>query len=163
MPQLPQLWTAAGLATELRRDPRTVLRALRDVPPDGRIGKSAAWYMANASAALAPVERRFRPSNGGDETAINNVEDVWADLRRAFGDLEREQDINARRVMVQDTVASLVKDLEAALDALWHSDEDRLVFGPCRDRVIATAISELARLCEAKLQNTPTGLALVVP
>jgi hypothetical protein len=165
MSMQPKLWTIGALAVELNRDPRTVASALKHTKPDGKDGGGRrAWFMTTATAALAPVERRApRHSNGsGEEAAIDNVEAVWGDLRRGFENLEREPDVNRRRVLAQD-VGPLITELESALDAVWRSDEDQLVFGPCRDKMIATAISELARLAELKMEDTPTGLALVVP
>jgi hypothetical protein len=154
-----KLWSINEAAAETGRDRRFLSKVLGSVPPDGRLNKKhPGWRLRTILDAVSRHER-----GGGDSAAIDNVEAVWSDLRRGFTSLEREPDINARRVMVQDTVAPLVKELESALNSLWHTDEDHLVFGPCRDRMIATAISELARLCEAKLQDTPTGLALVVP
>jgi hypothetical protein len=158
-----QLWSINALSNELNRNQRTVKRALQNVPPDGAIGQYPAWFLSSAVEALNPIERRFRPSSSGEEAAIHNVEAVWGDLRRGFTDLEREKDIDARRIMAHDTVAPLVHELEAALNAVWRSDQDRLVFGPLRDRVIATAIAELVKLCKLEMRDTDNGLALCVP
>jgi hypothetical protein len=163
MPMLPKLWTIGGLTTELDRDQRTVANALKHTPPDGKIGTRAAWYMKTAMEALQPVARRPRLSNGNEEAAIDAAEDTWSALRRAFERLEAEPDINARRIAARDTVAPLVKELESALNAVWRSDQDRLVFGPLRDRVIATAIAELVKLCKLEMRDTDNGLALCVP
>jgi hypothetical protein len=157
-----QLWSINALSNELNRNQRTVKRALQNVPPDGMLGQHPAWFMTTAVQALTPVERRFRPSNGNEEAAADNVESTWADLRDAFGDLEREPSIDRRRIMAQD-VAPLISELEAALNAVWHTDEAQVVYGPLRDRLIATAISELARLAELKMVDRPGGLQLVVP
>jgi hypothetical protein len=157
-----QLWSINSLAIELNRDPRTVKKALERIDPDGMIGRHPAWFLTSATQALAPVERRFRSASRDDEAAADDVEAVWGDLRRGFTNLEREQDIDRRRVMAQD-VGPLIKELESALNALWRTPEDKLIFTPLKDKLIAVAISELARLCEAKLQDTPDGVQLVVP
>jgi hypothetical protein len=161
MTQRPQLWSIGALAVELNRDPRTVSKALQRVPPDGQLGKNPAWYMKTAAAALAPVERRFRPSNGDDSAAIDAVEATWTDLRRGFERLASEKDVDRRRLLGRDVVGPLIHELEASLNALWRTAEDRLVFGPCRDKLIAVAITELARLCNGKLVDTDDGVALV--
>jgi hypothetical protein len=157
-----QLWSLNALSHELNRNQRTVKRALQNVPADGMLGQHKAWLMTTAVQALTPVERRFRPSNGNEEAAADNVESTWADLRDAFGDLEREKNIDRRRIMAQD-VAPLISELEAALNAVWHTDEAQVVYGPLRDRVIATAIAELVKLCKLEMRDTDNGLALVVP
>jgi hypothetical protein len=140
------------------RDKRFLAKVLAHVPGDGRLNTHPAWHLKTILDAVARHERGGAP----DEALIDAVESTWADLRRGFTNLELEPDINRRRVMAQE-VGPLIGELQGALDSLWRSAEDKLVFGPCRDKVIAVAISELARLCEAKLTDTPSGLAMVVP
>jgi hypothetical protein len=163
MPLLPRFWTIGALAVELGRDPRTIASALKHTPPEGKDGRHRAWLMTTAMTALEPVARRPRPSSRGEESAIDAAEATWEDLRRGFERLEAEKDVNARRVMARDTVGPLVKELEASLNAVWRSDQDRLIFSPLRDKLIAVAISTLVELCQLEMKDTPTGLALVVP
>ncbi len=53
MAMTAKLWTISGLAAELDRDRRTITRALRDVPHDGKEGRYKAWHMTTALAAMA--------------------------------------------------------------------------------------------------------------
>lgn len=48
-----QLWTINGLATELGKDRRTLGKALRNIPADGKTrGGYKSWYMETALRAL---------------------------------------------------------------------------------------------------------------
>ena len=53
MAMTAQLWTISGLAAELDKDRRTITRALRDVPHDGKEGRYRAWHMTTVLAAMA--------------------------------------------------------------------------------------------------------------
>ena len=52
-----QLWTLNGLSVELKRNVRTLGRALTGVQPDGWVGKNPAWFMETAIEALAAMRR----------------------------------------------------------------------------------------------------------
>jgi hypothetical protein len=56
----PQLFTVHGLAVELQMTERAVAARLRTVPPDGRIGRHEAYFLATVLAAERPTAR-----NGG--------------------------------------------------------------------------------------------------
>ena len=53
MAMTAKLWTISGLAAELDKDRRTITRALRDVPHDGKEGRYRAWHMTTVLAAMA--------------------------------------------------------------------------------------------------------------
>ena len=52
MAMTAKLWTISGLAAELNRDRRTITRALRDVPHDGKEGRYKAWHMTTVLVAM---------------------------------------------------------------------------------------------------------------
>ena len=52
MAMTAKLWTISGLAAELDKDRRTITRALRDVPHDGKEGRWKAWHMTTVLAAM---------------------------------------------------------------------------------------------------------------
>ena len=62
---LPQLFTLSGLSTELGHDRRYIARRLAGVPADGRLGRSPAWFLRNAIAALQAHKRRSNCSDDG--------------------------------------------------------------------------------------------------
>jgi hypothetical protein len=71
MSKQQKLWSINRLSTELQRNPRTVARALDDVPEDGKLAGRPAWHMSTAIDALRQYEggsNRFdgRSSTGGD-------------------------------------------------------------------------------------------------
>ena len=53
MAMTAKLWTISGLAAELDKDRRTITRALRDVPHDGKEGRYRAWHMTTVLASMA--------------------------------------------------------------------------------------------------------------
>ena len=53
MAMTAKLWTISGLAAELDKDRRTITRALRDIPHDGKEGRWDAWHMTTVLAAMS--------------------------------------------------------------------------------------------------------------
>ena len=53
MAMTAKLWTISGLAAELDKDRRTITRALRNVPHDGKEGRYRAWHMTTVLASMA--------------------------------------------------------------------------------------------------------------
>ena len=52
-----RLWSLNALATELGRDRRTIAKALRDVPADGRLSGAKPWFLETTLKALERMER----------------------------------------------------------------------------------------------------------
>lgn len=59
MAMTSKLWSINGLATELGMDRRTVAARLRNVPPDGRLKGSPAWYLPTALDAIKGIGKRL--------------------------------------------------------------------------------------------------------
>src|SRR5919199_3632639 len=88
-----KVWTLSGLEVETGRDRRTIARALRGVPPDGKIeGRHDAWFLRTALAALdrldtpstRPAASRAGQSGEGPLSHfVNRVED-WRKIRAMF-------------------------------------------------------------------------------
>src|SRR5215210_5083169 len=62
-----QLYSLSALATELRRDRRTVAAALSGVPGDGAKQGHPAWFLTTALQALEPKPERW---TAGDDDHI---------------------------------------------------------------------------------------------
>ena len=83
MAMTAKLWTISGLAAELDRDRRTITRALRDVPHDGKEGRYRAWHMTTVLASMAggagdaldlTAERaRFAAAQADDREMKNDI------------------------------------------------------------------------------------------
>ena len=59
MPMTKQLWSINALATELGRDRRTIAKALRAVPPDGKSSRGdRQWHLQTVLDALGIDARR---------------------------------------------------------------------------------------------------------
>ena len=83
MAMTAKLWTISGLAAELDRDRRTITRALRDVPHNGKEGRYKAWHMTTVLAVVADgpgdtldltAERaRFAAAQADDREMKNDI------------------------------------------------------------------------------------------
>ena len=83
MAMTAKLWTISGLAAELDRDRRTITRALRDVPHDGKEGRYKAWHMTTVLAAmdngtgdtldLTAERARFAAAQADDREMKNDI------------------------------------------------------------------------------------------
>lgn len=117
MSMVPKLWTLNGLATELRHVPRTVGRALRGIPADGKVGTRDAWYLTTALGALRTHEfgsdqlgQRYNGhgANGsGDNSAdilhiADQLEDLNDRLLREMETTQAEPDLGRRREQIKE-------------------------------------------------------------
>ncbi len=93
MAMTPRLYTLNALATELDRDRRLIGRALREVPPEGKVeGRRPGWRMTTALAALERHEGRARPAprpavvRDGAGPLVHFTErlDDWREIRAMF-------------------------------------------------------------------------------
>jgi len=97
-----RLWSISGLSRELDRNPRTITKALANVPPDGVLrGGHKGWFMSSAFEAIRrytetsdqltdPTAIRSNRSRSHTEALIYqieasaaSVEDLMQRLRRA--------------------------------------------------------------------------------
>ncbi len=101
MAMTAKLWTISGLAAELNKDRRTITRALRDVPHDGKEGRYEAWHMTTVLAAM---------EGGGSDTLDLTAERArfaaaQADDREMKNDLARGEQITVAEFHLMVTSA----------------------------------------------------------
>src|SRR3954452_13920394 len=65
-----QLYSLSALATELRRDRRTVAAAMSGVTGDGAKQGHPAWFLTNALQALEPKPKPKRRTAGDDDHIV---------------------------------------------------------------------------------------------
>jgi hypothetical protein len=70
------LYSVNRLATELRRNARTVVAALANTPSDGKLGKHPGWFLSTAVAAMTRHESK---SNRFAHAPQTNTDD-WRDI-----------------------------------------------------------------------------------
>jgi hypothetical protein len=154
-----KLWSLSGLSTELARNPRTIGRALRDTPPDGRLGRHPAWHMATAVAALARyeahsdqlVERGYRYNAGNGSEALISAIETAADhvdqLLRCLGSALTVED--RRKILKKD--GKVVGALDRAFERQLSADESADLHRPFTDRVMQELLGEISELCELQI------------
>src|ERR1044072_7791639 len=101
-----KLFILSSLATELRRNPRTVAKALSGVSPDGKIGKRSGWFMATAASALQEYEAKSSgaPRRLGSEEELLRLA---AEIENGMQRVRREPD-RSRRLELLRTFAGKV-------------------------------------------------------
>jgi hypothetical protein len=143
MSMTPSVFTVESLAVELKRDRRTIARALRDVPADGKVRGRPAWRIVTA---LAHLGERPTSSNGVDaaaEAALAATDEVANFLDR----LRAEPDVAVRRQMVR-AEGGCVGAFSDTFGAIAKGDSvGRIVY----DVLLAQAINTVLDLCNWKL------------
>jgi hypothetical protein len=147
MPQVAKIWSISGLATELGKDSRTISRALRRVPEDGKADKAGhpGWFMSTALKALN-ASPRGESNDSGIEAALDDLERVSGELEHDIARLAAEPDVEKRRAMVEQ-FGHKVGELDRAFEATM-TEETRSVFRPLQDQVVGSAMREILQLCE---------------
>ena len=156
-----RLWSLSGLATELRRNVRTVARALQGVAPDGRIGKHAGWRLTTALRALAAYEagsdqladRRY--SNGDRSELARVVDELEATtnrLDRAMQRTRREPDLAKRREQIAEW-GPTVGAVHRLLRRSFELQEIPAIGAPFCDRVLGELAAEVLELGGWELHN----------
>ena len=124
-----KLWTISGLAAELDKDRRTITRALRNVPHDGKEGRYRAWHMTTVLASMASgagealdltAERaRFAAAQADDREMKNalarrdhiTVGEFHQMMTSAFGR------VRAKMLALPSKMAPLVMSVKTAAEA----------------------------------------------
>jgi hypothetical protein len=142
-----------ALATELNRDRRTIARALRTIPPDGKShDRHNAWHLTTALRALEATEGRHR-SEAPDESTIA-LEYATHAMLKWIERLRIEPDVARRRKMLEGE-GHVIGEYVRALDRVRapHSPEQRMIEQPFIDRMLGGAIGDVLALCHIELDK----------
>jgi hypothetical protein len=147
MSKQQRLRSVNRLSTELQRNPRTLAKALADVPADGSLAGRPAWHMSTAVQALRRYEggsNRFdgRQSTGGDESEAWRGGDypppphVAAAADRALAMLDRMHDaatVEERRAIYDPTA---LDEWQAAFEREYEElgEEFERLYRPTQSR-----------------------------
>jgi hypothetical protein len=144
-----KLYGIATLAVELDKDRRTIAKALRHVPADGRseTGDNV-WYLKTAIAALEQSEGH-RGSVGEINAIIIELEYTASCVDEFLNKLRAEPDIEKRRAIVKSGEARCVGALVRAVEKAHatQSEARRVVERPYIDNIIRGAASAVFGLC----------------
>jgi hypothetical protein len=155
MPLQPTLFTIEGLSTELARDRRTLARALRTVPADGKVKGRPAWRISTVLSVL-----RSPPSQ--DDGTLVALEQAADTLEVGFERLRREPVIAVRRKLAHE-VGPYVGAFFDALDrtSIGETDSARVCNDIVRNYLERSALGEFLGLLELQLDEhgNATGAA----
>jgi uncharacterized protein YbjT (DUF2867 family) len=140
MPMRPKLYTIESLSVEMNKDRRAVAKALRGVPPDGKVGPRDGWLLSTALKALAKRSGATHRSNGNDnlDEAMRVAEEFQSGLERA----DKEPDLRKRRkilIAVGPLFGRLCELLESD-DVPFRDQNERWMSDFVRERILADAL-----------------------
>jgi hypothetical protein len=138
-----KLFSAFAAAELLERDRQTIIRALRNTPPDGRDGPHARWKM---STIISAMERHSRASGSGFGDGSNRPE--TAQFAQACEAMKMLPTLAQRRAAAIETIPLLVDAIKATraqgLD-MGDNPETSAVRG---ELLCQTSLDGLAVACE---------------
>lgn len=104
MALVKQLWSLNALETEIGRDRRTIGKALKGVPVDGKIGGRDAWHLTTVLAAL---DRHDYP-HGRESGSLDPAQERARKDRALAISAEIKNDIATSKVVLIEAVGSRV-------------------------------------------------------
>jgi hypothetical protein len=145
-----QTFPVNALAEQFEVDRSTMLRAMRNVPPDlVKKGNRPTWKVATAASALEAHRRKQKGggrSGGRDrKELVGKVEAAYAELDRQFARLESEPDIEKRRALsLEMQVGKTINTMEEIFLELNNLDEEHgFMMQIVTDKLIGLARSKL--------------------
>jgi hypothetical protein len=151
----PKLYSMNRLAKVFSHNPRTVERALRDVPPDGVLGRFPAWTLATATGAMRDYADDSAQLVGRTGAGTDNPLAALmpaADRVDAFlKGLRAEPDVERRRAMLRRE-GRVVGELEQVLEAVFVATgpECPALMRPWLSEQLIEIMSETLALCEMR-------------
>jgi hypothetical protein len=141
-----------AIAVELDKDRRTISRALRQVPPDGKADNgNKAWFLTTALRALEMTEGRHRAAGGGlgDDAVIIELDYAGRRMCEMIDRLRDEPDVRRRREMVEGGQGRVVGEFFNAVERAraFETPECRMVEQPFINIMMGRAIGEVLSLC----------------
>jgi len=156
-----RLWSISQLAIELAKNPRTITRALANVPADGILkGGYKGWFMSSAIEAMRRYTEtsdqltdraalRLDRGGGYTEALINQIEASAARVEDLMGRLRGAPTVKRRREILE-TDGQVVGQLDRAFQAQLARDDAATIHRPFVDRVMGQLLSEIFALCEVE-------------
>ena len=157
MAMRPQLKTLNALAVEFGVAPRTIAERLRQVLPDGKVGRRDAWYIKSVWPTLAEYPLRDWPTSDrgadlgtfGRNKLADAIDATAKELAVGLDTLRSEVGLEKRRLRAEQ-----VGPLIGRLDRQMRDAAGGVVPAAYCDRVVGAAIGELLSLCGWQLSAT---------
>jgi hypothetical protein len=138
-----KLFSAFAAAELLERDRQTIVRALRNTPPDGRDGGHPRWKM---STIISAMERHGRASGGGIGDGSNRPESVQ--FAQACEAMKVLPTLAQRRAAAIETIPLLIDAIKATRARGVDMGENSETTAVRGDLLCQTGLEGLAVACE---------------
>jgi hypothetical protein len=140
------------LSKEFAHNPRTIERALRHVPPDGRLGRFPAWTLSTATEAMrAHADDSYQlVGNTGAADALAALGPAAEKVDKLLRGLQAEPDVSRRRDILRRD-GKCVGELERACLAVFETGgpEAPALFRPWLSEQLIQIMSETLALCQS--------------
>jgi hypothetical protein len=151
-----RLWSVNRLSTELQRNPRTLAKALTDVPEDGKLAGRPAWFMSSAISALRRYEggsNRFDGRSPVGEDTLDAIEEASTEVSNMFERMRSQTDVERRRKILEEDGRCVGRLQQAIEDDFAARDPaHRELFGPWAREQFVAIMAETLSLCEWRLE-----------
>jgi hypothetical protein len=143
------------LAKVFSHNPRTVERALRDVPPDGVLGRFPAWTLATATGAMRDYAddsaQLVGRTGAGTDDPLAALLPAADKVDKLLQGLRAEPDVERRRGLLKRD-GRCVGELERALEAVFVASgpEGPGLFRPWLSEQLIEIMNETLALCEMR-------------
>jgi hypothetical protein len=146
----PRLHTIESLSVETGRDRRAVAKALREVPPDGKVGPRDGWLLTTALKALANRSGAAPYRSSGGIANLDEAVAVAQEFQTGLERAEREPDLRERRKILT-AIAPLfgrLHDLleQGADEAPFRNESERWASEFIREQALADALATFCAL-----------------
>jgi hypothetical protein len=138
-----KLFSAFAAAELLERDRQTIVRALRNTPPDGREGEHARWKM---STIVDAMERHGRASGGSIGDGSDRPES--AQFTQACEAMKVLPTLAQRRAAAIKAIPLLINAIKATRTQRLDMDENPETSAVRGDLLCQTGLEGLAVACE---------------
>jgi hypothetical protein len=151
----PKLYSMNRLAKVFSHNPRTVERALRDVPPDGVLGRFPAWTLVTATGAMRDYEddsaMLLGRTGAGTDDPLAALMPAAERVDQLLQGLRAEPDVGRRRQLLKQN-GKCVGELEQVLQAVFEAGgpECPALMRPWLSEQLIEIMSETLALCEMR-------------
>lgn len=144
------LYSINGLAAELKRDRRTIARALSDVSPDGKLNGRDAWYIVTAQNALDPDTEGLNPVREKARLDAAKADIAEIELATLRGDRIPADEVRELLDRVASVVRTNILAIPSKVAPLLHGKLTEAE----REQLLSREIDEvLEALSSLKLKN----------
>jgi hypothetical protein len=162
MSKQQKLWSVNRLSAELQRNPRTLAKALADVPADGTLAGRPAWRMSTAIETLRRYEGGSNRFDGRQSAAVPDtldaIDHAAASVQDLLDRMRSETDVDRRRAILRADgrcVGVLHRAFEADLAGCGPPEVE--MYSPWVRDQFHQIMTETMELCEMRYGDDVGG------